>query len=119
MKMDPYTNIDEYLANFSGETRKKLDTIRQLIKDEVPEAQEKISYGIPTMTIDGKYLVYFAGYEKHVSVYPIPAVDTDFEKEIVPYKAGKGTLRFELDKPLPLPLIRKIVQLHLMRVKNK
>ncbi len=108
--MSKYENIDEYIANFSGDARDKLETLRQLIKETVPEAGEKISYGIPTFTLDGKYFIYIAGYSKHVSLYPIPAGDEAFEKELAPYVAGKGTVRFALDKPLPIPLIRKMVK---------
>ena len=108
--MQKYETTEEYLANFSGETRKKLDTLRKLIKDMVPEAGEKISYGIPTFTLNGKYFIYIAGYEKHVSIYPIPPGDEDFDKELAPYVAGKGTVHFALDKPLPLPLIRKMIK---------
>ncbi len=108
--MESYSSVDEYLNNFSGETRKKLDEIRKTIKELVPNAGEKISYGIPTMTLNGKYFIYFAGYAKHVSLYPIPASDEKFQKELQPYVAGKGTVRFPLDKPLPLPLIHEMVK---------
>ncbi len=108
--MQSYKNIDEYLANFSGETRKKLDSLRKTIKEMVPEAGEKISYGIPTFTLNNKYFIYIAGYAKHVSLYPIPPGDETFAKELVPYIAGKGTVRFALDKPLPLLLIRRMVK---------
>lgn len=110
MKMQPYKTVDEYLANFSGATRSKLDTIRKMIKEAVPESKEKISYGIPTATIDDKNFIYFAGYGTHVAIYPIPSAgDSAFQKELDIYRAGKGTLRFALDKPLPLPLIRKVI----------
>lgn len=105
-----YQTVDEYLANFSGETRKKLDALHKTIKDIAPEAGEKISYGIPCFTLNGKYFIYIAGYAKHVSLYPIPAGNDSFQKELAPYVAGKGTVRFALDKPLPLPLIRKMVK---------
>ena len=110
MKLNPYSNTDEYLANFSGETREKLDTLRRTIKELVPEAGEKISYGIPTFTLNDKYFIYIAGYAKHVSLYPIPPGDEAFKKELAPFVAGRGTVRFPLDKPLPLPLIRKMVK---------
>lgn len=117
--MNKYDTVDEYLANFSGETREKLDLIRKTIKEIAPpETGEKISYGIPTFTMNGKYLIYFAGYPNHVSIYPIPPADEAFEKELAPYVAGKGTLRFPLDKPLPLDLIRKVTDLHVERVQR-
>lgn len=117
--MHRYENTDEYIANFSGETRNKLETLRKTIKELVPEADEKISYGIPTFTLNGKYFIYIAGYEKHVSMYPIPPGDEAFEKELAPYVAGKGTVKFPLGKPLPLPLIRKIVKFACKRRKIK
>ncbi len=107
--MRAYSNTDEYLINFSGESREKLDSLRKLIKELVPEAGEKISYGIPCFTLSDKYFIYMAGYAKHVSLYPIPPGDATFQKELAPYVAGKGTVRFALDKPLPLPLIRRMV----------
>lgn len=108
--LKPYADVDGYLLNFSGKTRDNLETLRHLIKKLEPESGEKISYGIPTFTLDGKYFIYIAGYEKHVSMYPIPPGDEAFEKELAPYVAGKGTVRFSLDKPLPLALIRKMVK---------
>lgn len=117
--LQKYETTDEYLANFSGETKNKLGTLRDLIKDMVPEAGEKISYGIPTFTLGGKYFIYIAGYEKHVSIYPIPPGDEAFEKELAPYVAGKGTVRFALGKPLPLPLIRKMIKFAVKHRKNR
>ncbi len=108
--MSKYENTDEYIANFSGNAREKLETLRKLIKELVPDAKEKISYGIPTFTLDGKYFIYIGGYAKHVSIYPIPPIDDGFKKELNPYIAGKGTVRFALDKPLPLDLIRRLVR---------
>ncbi len=119
MKLQSYTTVNEYLDNFSGETRKKLDTIRETIKEMVPEAGEKISYGIPTFTLNDKYVIYFAGYDKHVSLYPIPPGDEAFKKQLAPYVAGKGTVHFALDKPLPLPLIRKMIKFAVQYRKSK
>jgi len=108
--MREYKDIDEYLANFSGDTRQKLDTMRQIIKEVAPEATEKISYGIPTFTLNGKNLVHFAGYERHVGFYPGSRPVKDFEKELTDYKTSKGTIQFPLDKPLPEELITKITK---------
>ena len=85
--------------------------MRRTIKTAAPEAGEKISYGIPTFTLNGKYLIYFAGWKNHISIYPIPIGDEAFNKEISQYVAGKGTLKFPIDKPMPLKLISKIVKL--------
>ncbi len=118
MKMKKYETVDEYLANFSGGSREKLDAIRKLIKKEAPDAGEKISYGIAAVTLDNKSLVYFAGYDTHVSIYPIPPGDEAFQRELETYKAGKGTLRFALDKPLPTAFIRRVIIAHLKRLRK-
>lgn len=107
--MKQYTNVDEYLENFSGETRKRLDTIRAMIKKEIPNGEEVISYGIPTVKIDGKYVIYFAGFPNHVSIYPLPQ-DEKLREEIKPYVAGKGTLKFPLNKPMPLDRVQKVIK---------
>lgn len=109
MEMKKYANVDEYLANYSGETRKKLDEIRKTIHEVVPEATEKISYGIPTFALNGN-LVHFAGYENHIGFYPGSAPISEFAKELAGYNTAKGTVQFPLDKPLPLDLIRKITK---------
>ncbi len=75
----------------------------------MPEAQEKIAYGIPTFTFHGN-LVHFAGYEKHIGFYPGAAPIKEFAPELKSYETSKGTVRFPIDKPLPMPLIRKIVK---------
>lgn len=84
--------------------------MRQEIKSAVPEAEETISYGIPTFKLNGKYLIYIAGYAKHVAVYPIFG---ELEKEIpelTKYRSGKATVQFPLDQPIPYELIRKVVE---------
>ena len=103
-------SIDEYIAGFPKETQKILEQVRATIKNVVPDAQETISYAIPTFTLNKTYLVYFAGYKNHISLYPAPRGNEAFEKEISGYKSGKGTVQFSLGKPLPLNLIIKIVK---------
>jgi len=102
--------MDEYISTFSGEVKKRLTRIRRLVRETVPDAEETISYQIPTFKLNGKYLIYFAGYKDHISLHPAPSGSEAFNKQIARYKSGKGTLRFTLDEPLPLPLIKKIVQ---------
>jgi uncharacterized protein YdhG (YjbR/CyaY superfamily) len=81
--------------------------VRAVIKAAAPGATERISYGIPTFDLNGKYLVYFAGWKKHISVYPVPGGDAAFEAALGP--TSKGDVRFPLDQPLPADLIRRIV----------
>jgi uncharacterized protein YdhG (YjbR/CyaY superfamily) len=102
--------IDEYIARFPLPTQTALEQVRAIIKNTAPDAGETISYAIPTFTINKRYLVYFAGYKNHVSLYPAPTGNAAFEKEIKPYRSGKGTVQFQLDKPLPIDLITKIVR---------
>jgi uncharacterized protein YdhG (YjbR/CyaY superfamily) len=103
-------NIDEYIAGFPKEIQKTLKLIRAAIKKAAPDAEETISYAIPTFTLNGHYLIYFAGYKKHVSIYPAPRGNEDFKDELSQYKGGKGTVQFPLDKPIPLNLLRRIVK---------
>lgn len=105
-----FHSIDEYIATFPEKIQKILEELRGTIKAAAPEAKEKISYNIPTFTLNGAYLVYFAGWKKHISMYPIPSGTEAFNKEISQYVEGKGTLKFPIDKPLPLELITKIVE---------
>lgn len=109
---NPIASIDEYIATFPNDIQKILQELRAAIKAAAPEAGEKISYGIPAFTLNGKYLIYFAGWKHHISIYPIPAGAEAFNREISQYVAGKGTLKFPLDKPLPMKLIAKIVKLN-------
>jgi uncharacterized protein YdhG (YjbR/CyaY superfamily) len=106
-----FDSIDEYIATFPEETQKILQGVRETIRAAAPEAGEKISYGIPTFTLNDTYLIYFAGWKNHVSIYPIPTGSEAFNKQVSKYAEGKGTLKFPLDKPLPLKLISKIVRL--------
>jgi uncharacterized protein YdhG (YjbR/CyaY superfamily) len=103
-------SIDEYIAGFPQETQKVLEEIRATIKNVVPEAEETISYGMPTFNLYGHYLVYFAAYKKHIGFYPAPVGNDLFKQELSSYKTGKGSVQFPLAKPMPLDLIVKIVQ---------
>lgn len=102
--------IDEYIAGFPAETRKVLAQLRALIKATAPGATESISYAMPTFDLNGRHLVHFAGYAKHIGFYPIPTGIEAFKEELEPYKQGKGSVQFPLDQPLPTDLIRRIVE---------
>lgn len=106
--MAKFDTVDAYVASFPAEVRDKLEAVRGAIAESAPGTEQTITYDIPTFTVDGRYVVYFAGWKGHISVYPIPAAES-LRKELAPYVAGRGTLRFPLDEPLPLDLIRKVV----------
>ena len=103
--MAKFETVDAYIASFPPETQRSLDAVRAAIRAAAPGTEEKISYDIPTYTLNGERVVYFAGWKHHISVYPIPAADAELDAALAPYKAARGTLRFPLDKPIPLDLI--------------
>lgn len=110
MKRTIAKDIDEYIAGFPDDVQKILKRIRTTIRKAAPRAGEKISYGIPTFTLNDRYLIYFAGFKNHVSIYPAPRGSDEFKKELSAYEGGKGTVRFPLDKPIPYGLITRIVK---------
>ena len=105
--MATFETIDAYIASFPPETRGILEQVRAAIRRGAPSAGERMSYGIPTFTLDDRYLIYFAGWKRHIAVYPIPAGDATLQRDLEPYKAAKGTLRFPLDAPIPFDLIER------------
>ena len=102
--------IDEYIATFPNDVQVVLKKIRQTIRKAAPKATESISYQMPTFKLNGKYLVYFAGWKNHIGFYPIPSAVKAFEKELMPYKRAKGSVQFPFDQPIPYDLIKKIVE---------
>jgi uncharacterized protein YdhG (YjbR/CyaY superfamily) len=106
-----FNNVDEYIASFPAEVQGILQEIRRRCRAAVPGSGETISYGIPTVTLDGNYVVYFAGWAHHISVYPVPTGDEAFQAAIAPYRAAKGTLKFPLTKPMPYGLIEETAAL--------
>ena len=112
--MNSYDNIDQYIANFPPDVTEKLQEIRKTVHRHVPEAKEKISYGIPTFTFHSN-LVHFAGYENHVGFYPGAYPIAALADELTAYKTSKGTVQFPLDKPLPMELIKKMTLLAVER----
>jgi uncharacterized protein YdhG (YjbR/CyaY superfamily) len=102
-------SVDEYIASFDGEVRERLEGIRVVIKRAAPEAVEKISYGMPAYKMR-KILVYFAAHKSHIGFYPTPSATGAFKEELAPYEAGKGSIIFPNDEPIPYDLIRRIVE---------
>jgi uncharacterized protein YdhG (YjbR/CyaY superfamily) len=104
-----FLTIDEYINAFPKDVQKILEQIRKIINDAAPEAEEAISYQIPTFKLNGN-LVHFAAFKNHIGFYPTPSGQKAFEKELADYKSGKGSIQFPLDKPIPVSLIKKIVK---------
>src|SRR3954469_22985787 len=101
--------IDEYIAAFPKDVQGMLEQIRMTIREAAPEAEETISYNMPSFTLKGHYLVYFAAYKKHIGMYPMPVGDAEFNAVLSAYAVGKGTVRFAFDQPIPFDLIGNIV----------
>lgn len=100
--------FQKYIEQFDGATKSRLLELYEIIKKTLGDADEKISYGIPTFYRDKGYIVYFAGYKDYVSIYPVHQAK-GLTEEIRPYLSGKSTARFYHSKPLPKELIIKIV----------
>jgi uncharacterized protein YdhG (YjbR/CyaY superfamily) len=107
---DKPTTIDAYVAAQPAAIQSALTELRDRIRRIVPETEETISYDIPTFKLRGKSFVHVAAWQKHISIYPIPNGDAEFEQQIAPYRAGKGTLQFPLGQPLPFELIERVVE---------
>ena len=101
--------IDEYIARFPKEIQELLETIRITIREAAPDAEETISYQMPTFKLKGN-LVHFAAYKNHIGFYPTPSGIEKFRDELSAYNGAKGSVQFPIDQPLPLDLISKIVK---------
>ncbi|MEU4607161.1 DUF1801 domain-containing protein [Kribbella sp. NPDC023972] len=110
MAENKFASVDEYIGSFPADVQEVLEEVRRTIRAVVPEAGEKISYQIPTVTLDGKALMYFSGWKEHISIYPIPPVDDELAAQIEPYRSGKGTLKVPLNKPIPYDVITRLTQ---------
>lgn len=107
--MKAYKDIDTYIAAYSPKVQALLRKMHATLKKAAPKAEEKISYGIPTLTLNGN-LVHFGAFKTHIGFFPGASGVAAFKKELKPYKTSKGTIQLPLDKPLPLALITKITK---------
>lgn len=112
-------SVDEYLSLLPEDVRKTLETLRQTIKSAAPNAEESISYQIPTYKQNGP-VIYFAAFKKHCSLLPVDKdVQELFADELKDYKINNYTVQFTVQKPLPATLVKKIVQLKLKKNKER
>ncbi len=116
-----FQTIDEYIGTFPKNVQGILGNFRQVIQEAAPDARETISYQLPAFRLSGM-LVYFAAWKNHIALYPAGGMKA-FAKELSRYEVSKGTIKFPMDKPMPLQLIRRIVKYrvkeNLERQKNK
>jgi uncharacterized protein YdhG (YjbR/CyaY superfamily) len=111
MAKTDFRSVDDYLATMPPGTRAVLDEVRSIIRAALPGADEVISYQIPAYKQEGVAVIYFAGWKKHFSLYPVGETLVEALPEAARYPISKGTIKFPLDEKLPRALIRKIVML--------
>ena len=104
-----FKNIDDYIATFPKNVQHKLNELRSAIKESAPEAEEAISYGMPTFELNGN-LVHFAAYKRHIGFYPTHSGILAFEEKLSVYKHSKGAVQFPIDGPIPLDMVREMVR---------
>lgn len=110
MKKQPgYASIDEYIRSFPEPVQQKLNALRQLIRLIAPEAQERISYQMPSFYLKGN-LVYFAAHTRHIGFYPTASGISNFKRELARYEHSKGAIQFPVEESLPVELVTKIVR---------
>jgi len=114
-----YRDVDDYIAKSSVEVRDILNKIRAVIKTAAPNAVESISYGMPAYKQNGKPLVYFAAFEKHIGFYATPQAHEEFSLALAKYKQGKGSVQFPLGQPMPYELISRITAYKVKMLDNK
>ena len=104
------SSIEEYIVSFDGAQRQRLMQIQEVLKEVLPEAEQKISWGMPTYKLGKHNAFHFAGMKRHVSIFPSPYAVEHFSKKLVAYKTSKGTIQFQNHEPLPVELIRDIAE---------
>lgn len=110
--------IDAYISRYDEDIRAILQEFRRLIKEDAPDATEKISYQMPTFYLNGN-LVHFAVQKNHIGFYPAPSGVAAFKEELTDYKTSKGAIQFPLTKPIPYELVRRIVRFRVEEAKGK
>jgi uncharacterized protein YdhG (YjbR/CyaY superfamily) len=107
---DKPATVDEYLAGFEGEPAARLAAVRAAIHEVLPDAEEKLRYGMPGVAIRGRYWIHFAGWKRHIGLYPVARADPELEARIAPWRAAKDTVNLPHSEPLPLDLVRDITR---------
>lgn len=105
--------VTEYIHQFPEETKAILSNIRTIILEKIPHIEERISYGMPCFSLEGKPFIYFAGFKNHIGLYALPSAHAHFESKLSSYKKGKGSVQFSLKEPIPYELIKEIIDFKL------
>ncbi len=110
--------VDEYIQSAPEPTRAHLTAVRALLRELVPEGEERISYRMPAVFFHG-LVAYYAAFARHVGLYPGAAAVAQFERELGEYKHAKGSIQLPLDRPLPRELITRIVEFNVAANRKK
>jgi len=114
-----FETIDEYIESFPENVQSGLEKLRETVREAAPEAAESVTYDMPTFKLNGQRLVYFSAWKNHIGFYSIPEGNEAFRKEPSSYAGEKGSLRFQLDKPIPYDLVKKIVMFRMKEIQQK
>jgi uncharacterized protein YdhG (YjbR/CyaY superfamily) len=102
-------SVDEYISTFPEATQEVLQDLRRHVLAALPDAEERISYQIPTFAVDGQYVIYIAGWKSHVSIYPIPDGDEVLDADLAPYRSGQSTIKLPLTQLVPWDLVDRAI----------
>ncbi|BDV30508.1 iron chaperone [Microbacterium terricola] len=100
--------VDTYIAGFPPEVAARLQRIREIILGRVPGAEEKMRYGIAAVMLGGRYALHYAGWKKHIGLYPVPTLSAGLEARVAPYRSEKDSVAFLHRDPLPFDLVDEI-----------
>jgi uncharacterized protein YdhG (YjbR/CyaY superfamily) len=106
---EKFANVEEYVAALPEEARAAMEGIRRSIRAVVPDVGERISYAMPTFTLDGRPLVHVAAWKKHVGLYPLPSLVGELAAEVEPYRGAKDAMHLRYDRPIPYELVERVV----------
>jgi uncharacterized protein YdhG (YjbR/CyaY superfamily) len=101
--------VEEYLAALPDDVRARVEEVRRVVHEVVPDAGEAISYAMPTFTLDDQPLLHVAAWKQHIGLYPLPALDPELDAEVAPYRGSKDTMKLPYSKPLPRDLVARVV----------
>lgn len=108
MRYPPSPEVDAYLRKFPPEIAERLTLARQAIRDSVPNPDEKLRYGLPAIMFNGRYVLHFAGWKKHIGLYPVPRLPDELEQEISAYRSGKDSVQFPHTSEVPYDLVSRV-----------
>ncbi len=107
MTPEPPTDVEKYIVQFPDDVQVILWRVREAILSAVPYAEEKMRYGMPAVMLGGRYAIHYAGWKKHVGLYPVATAPEPLESELAPYRAAKDSINFPYAQPIPYELIER------------